>query len=43
MDINSKPGRKIIQALQPETMKDIHRAPFQYSQYLAEHLQKAGE
>ncbi|PEZ77232.1 MULTISPECIES: YheC/YheD family protein [Bacillaceae] len=43
MDINSKPGRKIIQALQPETMKDIHRAPFQYSQYLSEHLQKAGE
>ncbi|CAH0221560.1 Endospore coat-associated protein YheD [Peribacillus sp. Bi96] len=43
MDINSKPGRKIIQILQPETMKDIHRAPLQYSQYLAEHLQKAGE
>ncbi|MFD9624814.1 YheC/YheD family endospore coat-associated protein [Peribacillus muralis] len=43
MDINSKPGRKIIQVLQPETMSDIHRAPFQYSQYLADHLQKAGE
>ncbi|KRF55262.1 hypothetical protein ASG99_11105 [Bacillus sp. Soil768D1] len=43
MDINSKPGRKIIQTLQPESMKDIHRAPFQYSQFLADHLQKAGE
>lgn len=43
LDINSKPGRKIIQALQPENMKDIHRAPLQYSQYLANHLQKAGE
>ncbi|MGG4265025.1 YheC/YheD family protein [Peribacillus simplex] len=43
MDINSKPGRKIIQAIQPEAMKDIHRAPFQYSRYLADHLQKAGE
>ncbi|MFJ7752415.1 YheC/YheD family protein [Peribacillus muralis] len=43
MDINSKPGRKIIQALQPETMNAIHRAPLRYSQYLADHLQKAGE
>ncbi|WP_285767666.1 YheC/YheD family protein [Peribacillus sp. SI8-4] len=43
LDINSKPGRKIIQALQPETMKHILGAPFEYSQYLANHLQKAGE
>lgn len=43
LDINSKPGRKIIQTLQPDAMKEIFKAPFRYSQYLAEHLLKAGE
>ncbi|MFJ7639009.1 YheC/YheD family protein [Peribacillus sp. NPDC097206] len=43
LDINSKPGRKIIQTLQPESMKEIYQAPFKYCQYLSEHLLKAGE
>ncbi|MGE7604190.1 YheC/YheD family protein [Peribacillus sp. NPDC097675] len=43
LDINSKPGRKIVQTLQPKSMKEIYQAPFRYSKYLAEHLLKAGE
>ena len=42
LDINSKPGRKIIETLHPEDLEMLYRAPFQYSKHLSTTLQKAG-
>ncbi|MFD0048747.1 YheC/YheD family protein [Actinomycetes bacterium NPDC127524] len=45
LDINSKPGRKIIEKLYPEKMKALYEAPVVYSGYLARTAEKmkAGE
>ncbi|RFU64370.1 YheC/YheD family protein [Bacillus sp. V59.32b] len=42
LDINSKPGRKIIELLHPEKMPELHKAPILYVRCLAEELSKAG-
>lgn len=43
LDINSKPGRKIIETLQPDKKDDLYHAPIAYCQYLSDNLVKAGE
>ena len=43
LDINSKPGRKIIEALYPTQYHELHLAPILYCQYLSKSLLKAGE
>lgn len=35
LDVNSKPGRKIISLLPPEQQNDIYEAPLQYCRFLA--------
>ena len=42
LDINSKPGRKIIETLRHENMDTLYRAPFQYCKHLTANLQRAG-
>jgi glutathione synthase/RimK-type ligase-like ATP-grasp enzyme len=43
LDINSKPGRKIIESLYPAQYHQLYLAPILYCQYLAKSLLKAGE
>ena len=43
LDINSKPGRKIIETLYPEKKEALYEAPIAYCQYLTDNLVKAGE
>ena len=43
LDINSKPGRKIMEALYPTQYHQLYLAPILYCQYLARSLLKAGE
>ena len=43
LDINSKPGRKMIEALYPTQYHHLYLAPILYCQYLAKSLLKAGE
>lgn len=43
LDINSKPGRKIIEVLYPNQYEQLYHSPILYSQYLAHSLLKAGE
>lgn len=43
LDINSKPGRKIIEALYPTQYHELYLAPILYCQYLSKSLLKAGE
>ncbi|MBA9025290.1 YheC/YheD family endospore coat-associated protein [Peribacillus huizhouensis] len=43
LDINSKPGRKIIETLQPEKKDVLYEAPIAYCKYLSDNLVKAGE
>lgn len=43
LDINSKPGRKMIEVLYPDQYDRLYHSPILYSQYLAHSLLKAGE
>lgn len=43
LDMNSKPGRKMIEALYPAQYEKLYRAPILYCDYLAKSLLKAGE
>lgn len=43
LDINSKPGRKIIESLYPTQYHHLYLAPILYCQYLSKSLLKAGE
>ena len=43
LDINSKPGRKIVQTLYPTQYQQLYQAPILYCQYLSKSLLKAGE
>ncbi|MEK3799610.1 YheC/YheD family protein [Peribacillus sp. FSL H8-0477] len=43
LDINSKPGRKIIEKLHPEQLTNIFSAPGLFCKYLASELSKAGQ
>lgn len=43
LDMNSKPGRKIIQALYPTHYQQLYQTPLLYCQYLSKSLLKAGE
>lgn len=43
LDINSKPGRKIIELLHPEKMQELYKSPILYVRCLAGSSLKAGE
>ncbi|WP_142919939.1 YheC/YheD family endospore coat-associated protein [Peribacillus glennii] len=43
LDINSKPGRKIMERLDPENLHTLYKAPSLYSTFLMGELLKAGD
>lgn len=43
LDINSKPGRKVVELLYPNHIEKLYHAPALYCHFLANHLLKAGE